>query len=326
MLSYFKLSEEHVLSPDPRWLVELERRDRQWFGRAWSDGEYPLPQMQALRVKPRQIEQLHHIIRHWEATALTRDDAPISPWNLVYRLDGKAIHKTGFAHPSTWNQLVWLCREVLPVPFLWQSSLRKAELSINGMGHMRMLADGPRGILSVSSRRPEVSISRTDSDACMSALEFMEGFLDERPSDRKEGPALTLTYHPIDKPSFSLKRRFSTGSMPEHWQSFATFFEKLTTLPFRPWLSAGWYCYVLVRVAQWKDKEYWYRARWRTHHPGEIVYVPGGEDNHLLVGVITRIHFCQESDVPFPLERTKCIEEDILKYSRFPLHDRGTSF
>ena len=109
MLSYFKLSEEHVLSPDPRWLVELERRDRQWFGRAWSDGEYPLPQMQALRVKPRQIEQLHHIIRHWEATALTRDDAPISPWNLVYRLDGKAIHKTGFAHPSTWNQLVWLC-------------------------------------------------------------------------------------------------------------------------------------------------------------------------------------------------------------------------
>lgn len=231
MLSYFKLSEEHVLSPDPRWLVELERRDRQWFGRAWSDGEYPLPQMQALRVKPRQIEQLHHIIRHWEATALTRDDAPISPWNLVYRLDGKAIHKTGFAHPSTWNQLIWLCREVLPVPFLWQSSLRKAELSINGMGHMRMLADGPRGILSVSSRRPEVSISRTDSDACMSALEFMEGFLDERPSDRKDGPALTLTYHPIDKPSFSLKRRFSTGSMPEHWQSFATFFEKLTTLP-----------------------------------------------------------------------------------------------
>ena len=315
LLSYFRLFEESLLSPEPAWLVELERRGRQWFGRAWSDEEgLPVPQMRALRVTSKRMERLYRIVRHWEPMTLMQEDASVSPWVLVYRLDGKAIRKTGFAHPSTWNQLVWLCREMLPVPFLWQSSLRKAELSINGMGHLRMLADGPRGTLSVSSRRPEVAIVRTDSDACMSALEFLEGFLDEQPDGHHDGPVLTITYHPIDKPSFSLKRRFSTGSLPEHWQSFATFFEKLTTLPFRPLLSDGWHCYVLVRVKQWKNKEFWYRARRRTHHLGEVVFAPWGEDNTLTTGTITSIRFCQENEVPFPWERTKFLEENILEY------------
>ncbi|MDD7201206.1 MAG: hypothetical protein PUH55_05230 [Spirochaetales bacterium] len=309
MLSYFKLFEESLLSPEPAWLIELERRGRQWFGRSWSDKDgSPIPQMRALQARTRQVERLYPIIRRWEAMTLAGEDSPLSPWCLVYRLGGKAIRKTGFAHPSTWNQLVWLCRKMLPVPFLWQSSLRKAELRVNGMGHMRVLADGPRGALSVSSRRPEVSIARTDSDACVSALQFMEGFLTEQDHANDDGPVMTITYHPIDKPPFSLKRRFSTSSMPKDWQKFATLFEKLTALPFRPILSTGWHCYVLVRVAQWKGKEYWYRARKQTHRLGKVVFAPWGEDNNFTTGTITQIHFFQEDEVPFPLERTKFSE------------------
>lgn len=72
------------------------------------------------------------------------------------------------------------------------------------------------------------------------------------------------------------------------------------------------YMYCLVEVEE-ASKLLWYRTDIESLRVNDVVLVPFGKSNETRIGKIVRIRFYDYDDVPFPVHKTKEIEERITK-------------